>query len=108
MDVSVDEEAIEIAPFPNGTVPKDPVTQSNAQTQSTETIAAAPATAPTMPQALLNGGKSTWFLHFSNTCLMIVTSTRWGSSESDDVLVLRGVLYWPPRRSTKGQDGGEQ
>jgi hypothetical protein len=61
MDVSVNEEAIENTPFTNGTIVKDSVTQSNARIQSTETITVAPATAPTMPQVLLNSGKSVCF-----------------------------------------------
>ena len=60
MDVSVDEETIENTTLSNGTTVKE--TQPNAPLPPAETAAAAPAIAPMMPQALLNGGKSVRFV----------------------------------------------
>jgi hypothetical protein len=63
MDVSVDEEAAESKALPNGATVKSPVvTQSNGRTQSAETIAAVPVITPTMPQALLSGGESAYYI----------------------------------------------
>jgi hypothetical protein len=60
MDVSVDENAIEKSPLSNGTTVKE--TQPSAPIQPAETNAATPVSAPTMPQVLLNSGKSVYFI----------------------------------------------